>query len=81
MWYHAVLSRFSRVRLFATPWTAAHQAPLYKGFSRQEYSSGLLCPPSGDRPRQGSNPQFLTWADEFFTTSAIWEALCMLSFN
>ena len=32
----------SRVRLFATPWTAAHQAPPPMGFSRQEYWSGLL---------------------------------------
>ena len=31
----------SRVRLFATPWTVAHQAPLSIGFSRQEYCSGL----------------------------------------
>ena len=31
----------SRVRLFATPWTAAHQAPLSLGFSRQEYWSGV----------------------------------------
>ena len=31
----------SRVRLFATPWTAAYQAPLSMGFSRQEYWSGL----------------------------------------
>ena len=31
----------SRVRLLATPWTAAHQAPLSMGFSRQEYWSGL----------------------------------------
>ena len=31
----------SRVRLFATPWTVAHQAPLSMGFSRQEYLSGL----------------------------------------
>ena len=31
----------SRVRLFATPWTAAHQAPLSMGFSRQEYWSGV----------------------------------------
>ena len=31
------LSRFSRVRLLATPWTAAYQAPLPMGFSRQEY--------------------------------------------
>ena len=30
-----LLSRFSRVRLFATPWTAAHQAPPSMGFSRQ----------------------------------------------
>ena len=34
----------SRVRLFATPWTAAHQAPLPMGFSRQEYWSGLPLP-------------------------------------
>ena len=32
-----LLSRFSRVRLCATPQTAAHQAPLSLGFSRQEY--------------------------------------------
>ena len=31
----------SCVRLLATPWTAAHQAPLYMGFSRQEYWGGL----------------------------------------
>ena len=35
-----VLSRFSCVRLFATPWTVAHQGPLSMGFSRQEYWSG-----------------------------------------
>ena len=32
---------FSRVALFATPWTAAYQAPLSMGFSRQEYWSGV----------------------------------------
>ena len=32
----------SCVRLFATPWTAAHQAPPSMGFSRQEYWSGVL---------------------------------------
>ena len=37
-----MLSRFSHVRLCATLWTAAHQAPLYTGFSRQEYWSGLF---------------------------------------
>ena len=39
-----LLSRFSRVRLCATPWTAAHQSPLSLGFSRQEYWSGLPFP-------------------------------------
>ena len=41
----------SHVRLFATPWTAAHQAPLSMGFSRQEYWSGmpLPSPPSDTR--------------------------------
>ena len=38
----------SHVRLFATPWTVACQAPLCMGFSRQEYWSGLPCPPLGD---------------------------------
>ena len=36
----------SRVRLLATPWTAAHQAPLSMGFSRQEYWSGVPLPSS-----------------------------------
>ena len=40
-----LLSRFSRVRLCATPWTAAHQAPPSLGFSRQEHWSGLPFPP------------------------------------
>ena len=36
--------------LYATPWTAAHQAPLSMGFPRQEYWSGLPFPPPGDLP-------------------------------
>ena len=36
-----ILSHFSHILLCATPWTAAHQAPLSTGFSRQEYWSGL----------------------------------------
>ena len=39
-----LLSRFSRVQLCATPQTAAHQAPLSLGFSRQEHGSGLPFP-------------------------------------
>ena len=38
----------SHVQLFATQWTIACQAPLSMGFSRQEYPSGLPCPPPGD---------------------------------
>ena len=52
-----VLSRFSHVWLFATPWTVARQAPLSMGFSRQEYWSGLPCPPPGDLPDPGIEPQ------------------------
>ena len=39
-----LLSHFSQVRLCATPYMAAYQAPLFLGFSRQEYSSGLPFP-------------------------------------
>ena len=45
-----ILSHFSSVWLFVTPWTVAHQAPLSLGFSRQKYWSGLTCPPLGDIP-------------------------------
>ena len=38
------MKSLSRVRLLATPWTAAHQAPLSMGFSRQEYWSGVPLP-------------------------------------
>ena len=40
-----VLSCFSHVQLFVTPWTLARQAPLSMAFSRQEYWSGLPCSP------------------------------------
>ena len=46
--YVCVLSCFSCARLSATLWTVAHRAPLCMGFSRQEYWSGLPCPPPGD---------------------------------
>ena len=44
----------------ATPWTVAHQAPLSMEFSRQEYWSGLPCPPPGDLPYTGIEPRSLT---------------------
>ena len=58
--YMCVLSHFRRLRLFAAPWTAAHQAPLSVGFSRQEYWSGSPCPPPGDRPDPGIEPRSLS---------------------
>ena len=42
-----------------TPWTVAHQAPLSMEFSRQEYWSGLTCPPPGDLPDPGIEPTSL----------------------
>ena len=65
------LSRFSHVQLFATLWTAARQAPLSMGFSRQECWSGLPCPPPGDLPNPGIKPVSLSspaLAGGFFTT-------------
>ena len=46
----------SRVRLIATPWTVAYQAPPTMGFSRQEYWSGLPFPSPGDLPNPGIEP-------------------------
>ena len=71
-----VLCCFSRVWLFATLWTVARQAPLSMGFSRQEYWSGLPCPPPRDLPNPGIKPASLTspvLAGRFFTTSTTWE--------
>ena len=51
------VNSLSRVRLFATPWTVAYQAPLSMEFSRQEYWSGLPFPSSGDRPDPGIEPR------------------------
>ena len=58
-----VLSRFSRVLLFVTWWTVTYQAPLSLGFSRQEYWSGLPCPPPGNLPNPRIKPDscLLRW--------------------
>ena len=63
----------SHVQLFAVPQTVARQAPLFMGFFRQEYWSGLPFPSSGDRRDSGIEPASLTssaLAHEFFTASA-----------
>ena len=54
-----MLSHFSHVQLFVTPWTVACQASLFMGFSRQEYWSGLPYPPPGDLPNPGIEPASL----------------------
>ena len=54
-----VLSRFSHVQLFVTPWTIAHQAPLSMGFPKQETGQGCHFLLQGIFPTQGSNPHLL----------------------
>ena len=64
------------VQLFATLWTVACQAPVSMGFPRQEYWSGVLCPPPGDLPDPGIEPASFTTpalVGRFFTCSATWE--------
>ena len=48
-----VCQSLSRIRLFTTLWTVAHQTPLSMGFSRQEYWSGEPFPSPGDLPKPG----------------------------
>ena len=69
------LSGFSRVRLFATPWTAAHQAPPYMGFSRQEYWSGVPLPSPALSLRASKHPGQLIWYGRMDFTS--WD-LCRI---
>ena len=65
-----VLSHFSHMWLFAALWIIALQAPLFMGFSRQEYWSVLLCPTPGDLLDPEIKPMCLTspaLAGGFFT--------------
>ena len=58
------VNSLSRVRLLATPWTVACQAPLSMELSRQEYWTGLPFPSPGDLPNLGTEPtslSFLHW--------------------
>ena len=51
-----LISCFSCVQLFVTPWTVARQAPLSMGFSSQGYWSGLPFPSPGYLPDPGIKP-------------------------
>ena len=83
-----MLSRFSRVQLFVTPWTVTYQAPLSKGFSRQEYWSGLPCLPARDLLEPETEPMslmspalagglFFFFFVLFFTSGTIRETLTL----
>ena len=63
-----VVYALSRVQLFATSWTVAHQAPPSVGLPRQEYWSGLPFSSPGDLPDPGTEPSSPVLAGEFFTT-------------
>ena len=68
---HYSTQSLSCVRFFATLWTVACQAPLCMGFPRQEYWSGLPCPPPGHLSDSGIKPkcpEAPTLAGRFFTT-------------
>ena len=58
----------SRVRLFATLWTVAHQAPPPMGFSKQEYWSGLPFPSAWDLPNPGIKPRSPTLQADTLTS-------------
>ena len=78
----AVLSRFSRVWLFVTPWTIAHQASLSVGFPRQKYWSELPFPSPGYLPDPGIKSESLispALAGRFFTTRATREVPILIS--
>ena len=71
------VSHFNGVQLCVTLWTVSSQAPLSMGFSRQEYWSGLPCPPPGDLPAPGIELVSLVspaLTGGFFITSTTWEA-------
>ena len=64
----------SRVGLFATPWTVAHQAPSPMAFSRQKYWSGLPFPSPGDLPDAGIEPRSPAFQADALTSEPPGEA-------
>ena len=72
-----MLSCFSHVQLFATPWTVSRQAPLSMGFSR--ILEWVAVPSSGGSPDPGVEPMSLVscLAGKFFTSRARWEVLLL----
>ena len=67
-------------QLFPTLWTVAHQSPLFLGFSRQEYWSGLPCPPPGNLPNPGIELCLLR-LQHWQAGSSTWEAQVFIRRN
>ena len=79
---HVVVQSLSRIPLFETPWTVAHQTPLSMEFPRQEYRSGLPFPFPGDLPDLGIKPEYLALAGGFFTIEPPGKpAVCLGCYN
>ena len=84
---HALLEKWkkhqslSRVQLFTTPLTVAHQAPLSMGFPRQDYWSGLPFTSPGDLPNPGIEPKFLAWQADFLPLSHLGSPLRSVQFS
>ena len=68
VWEREKVCVLSRVQLFVTAWTVAHQVPLSIGFPRQEYWSGWPFPPPEDLPDPGIKPTVACIASGSFTT-------------
>ena len=77
---YCMLSHFIHVQLFALLGTVAHEASLSMGFSRQEYWSGLPCPPPGDLPNPEIEPVSPALQADSLPTEASGKASGILEF-
>ena len=70
------MATHSSILVWRNPWTGAHQAPPFSGFSRQDYWNRLPCPHPGDLPNPGMDPGSLLFpalAGGFLTPSTTWD--------
>ena len=72
-----VHAKLLQLCLTVIPWTVAHQAPLFMGFSRQEYWSGLPFPSPGDLLGPGIKPASLTLEADALTSEPPEKEVCM----
>ena len=76
LYQNQLVSHFSRVLLFVTPWTVADQAPLSRGLLQARILEWIAMPSSGGLLDPGVKPPLknLSLAGRFFTTGVTWEA-------